>query len=297
MEETYVTDYLQHLRRKGKQADTIADYGVGLRAYAQYLATTNIAFPFAACRETVEGYYRTLLDSGFCSSTIHRRAHAVHDFYAWLKEQGCILVNPCPAPPPRTQGLPCNVPAIEALRKVYGRLGESTTLPEQRDLAMIDLAYGCGLRRCELHRLNVQDVNANEGTVRVRGKRDVERLVPIGQQVLTRVLDYIYHTRPYLLKAGTTNALFVSWKGGGKRMHLYSINAAFRRLRHRYGFSKDLAPHALRHAFATGLLTNGAPVQDVSRMLGHRKLETTQVYTRLTIRDLKDHYSRYHPRG
>jgi site-specific recombinase XerD len=266
--------------------------------FARYLADIGLFSFFAATTEIVRAFYRSLQESDLCRSVIHRRAHAVYAFYAWLQLEGYLLLNPCPKPPRSQSGtLPRAVPELDRIQSVYRRLAKTAKPHEQRDFAMIDLAYDTGLRRCELHRLNVRDIDPENATVRVHGKADHRRLVPIGPACLRELLHYIYEVRPKLAKESCTDALFVSWREGGKRMNLESINAAFSRLRRKYGFDRSITPHALRHAFATGLVINGAPVQDVSRMLGHKKLETTQIYTRLAPRDLKAHHARYHPRG
>jgi site-specific recombinase XerD len=201
----------------------------------------------------------------------------------------------------RCTPLPREVPTWHGLQRLYGEsdtsLRQSAGIVDQRDFAMIDLAYSCGLRRCELHNIDIADIDEEQGTLRVRGKGGRQRVVPIGPKTLADLLHYLYHVRPQLCKHGATRALFVSWNQGGKRMHLYSINAAFRRLRKRGVLEKGVTPHRLRHGFATDLIKNGAPVQDVSRMLGHVRLETTQVYTRLYPLDLKAHHTHHHPRG
>jgi len=298
MEEAHVTKFLDSLRVRGRKPYTVTDYSVGIRLFARYLADIGLFSFFAATTETVRSFYRSLQESGLCRSVTHRRAHAVYAFYAWLKLEGYLLLNPCPEPPPSQSGiLPRAVPDLDRIQTVYHRLAKTAKNYEQRDLAMIDLAYDTGLRRCELHRLNVRDIDPENATVRVHGKADHHRLVPIGPACLRELLHYIYEVRPKLAKESRTDALFVSWRAGGKRMNLESINAAFSRLRRKYGFDRSITPHALRHAFATGLVINGAPIQDVSRMLGHKKLETTQIYTRLAPRDLKAHHAKYHPRG
>ena len=299
MEESLVNEFLESLRLKGRNPTTIAEYRSNLAEYADYLSAGASAFSFFdASSESFAAYTQAVKRKNISHKTVYKKLHVVHAFYEWLKETGRILLNPLPKPKITPgQCLPRRVPCAVVLGNAYRKLRESPKLPEQRDYAVIDLAYSCGLRRCELHGLNVGDISPDDGTVRVRGKRGKERVVPVGKTTLGDLQHYIYHVRPKLLKGGTTDALFVSWMAGGKRMHLYSINAAFRRLRKRYGFDRSLVPHGLRHAFATDLIRNGAPVQDVSEMLGHAKLETTQIYTRLYPVDLKRHHERFHPRG
>lgn len=298
MEEQLVYEFLESLRRKGRNPATVAEYGWNIAEYADYLTGCSAFSFFAASSETVTGYMQAVKGKKNTEKTVWKKLHAVHVFYKWLRDSGHILLNPFPNPK-FTAGnvLPRRVPCAAVLDHAYKKLRESPKLPEQRDYMVIDLAYSCGLRRCELHGLDIGDICAEDGTIRVRGKRGKERVVPVGPTTLADLQYYIYHVRPKMLKGGVTNAVFVSWMAGGKRMHLYSINAAFRRLRRRYGFDKSLVPHGLRHAFATDLIKNGAPVQDVSEMLGHAKLETTQIYTRLAAVDLKKHHKKHHPRA
>lgn len=298
MEHTLINEYLQSLRLKGRVPATVAEYGWNLVEYADYLTGCSLFSFFAASPVISNGYIQAVKEKAHTENTVWKKLHAVHIFYEWLKESGHILLNPVLRPKLSVSHvLPRRVPCTGLLDRVYKKLRESEKLPEQRDYVVIDLAYSCGLRRCELHNLDIGDISPEDGTIRVKGKLSKERIVPVGPTTLADLQHYIYHVRPKLMKHGTTKALFVSWQAGGKRMHLYSINAAFRRLRKRHGFDKTLVPHGLRHAFATDLLKNGAPVQDVSKMLGHVKLETTQIYTRLAVVDLKQHHQNYHPRG
>jgi integrase/recombinase XerD len=183
------------------------------------------------------------------------------------------------------------------VRKLLDTLGRSHYKHARRSIALVDLAYDCGLRRCELVRLNVQDVNAEEGTIRVRGKYGKDRLVPVGKKTMRTLLHYIYRERPAFLQGNTTDALFVSWAQGGRRISNATVTRTFLRLRRKGKIAGTITSHALRHAFATHLLRNGAPMQEVSEMLGHACLETTQIYTHLAPLDLKEHHRRFHPRG
>lgn len=298
MEDGLVSDYLEELRLKGRNPLTLSEYDRALRRYAAYLGECSIFSFFAAEGDHIAAYYRRLIDSSLCPSSVHKNAAGVYAFYQWLYDTGRILCNPAPKPPAfRTNMLPRRRADRISLTTVYGRLRESAHLFEQRDYIAMALGYGCGLRRCELQRLNVEDVCPEDGTIRVRGKRNKQRLVPIGKRCMADVLYYIAHVRPKLLSYGATRALLVSWVGGGKRMHPGSINRAFMRIRRKYSLDSGVTPHGLRHAFATDLVRSGAPVQDVSRILGHAKLETTQVYTRLMPLHLKNHHRKHHPRG
>ncbi len=298
MEIHLIDDYMQHLRNKGLALSTCLDRRFNLTSFATWLECEAVFSFFAVEPETINAYHRAVKEGSYGAYTGWKRLHAVWAFYEWLKDTGRILLNPAPHPRSgRSRPLPRAIPSWMELEPTLRRLRKRPGPVAQRDYALIDLAYCCGLRRCELHRLNIEDINVHESTLRVTGKDGKQRVVPIGKRTLDDLLYYIYNMRPRLVKASLTHALFVSWIGGGKRMHRYSINAVFRRLRRTCGLPKSIRPHALRHAFATDLVRNGAPVQDVSKMLGHKKLETTQIYTRLLPLHLKDHHRKYHPRG
>lgn len=298
METELINEYMTHLRNKGRALSTCTEHRFNMAYFATWLETQRVFSFFTADRPTIESYYRAVKGEGHAARTALKRAYAVWSFYEWLKQSGQILLNPAPHPKcERSQPLPRSVPSWVELEPILARLRRSPRLAEQRDYALIDLAYSCGLRRCELHSLDVDDINIHESTLRVSGKSGHQRVVPIGKRTLKDLLYYVYYVRSRLVKTSRTRALFVSWIGGGKRMHRYSINAVFRRLRINYSLPRSFRPHALRHAFATDLIRNGAPVQDVSKMLGHAKLETTQIYTRLLPLDLKRHHAKYHPRG
>ena len=302
VEIDHIEQFLENLRRKGRHVVTVAEYAAGLREYAEYLAAQGQSSFFAASDSFILRYFTEVSNHPLARTTVWKKCHAVFAFYAWLKAQGQLLLNPCPRPATmRCSPLPREVPTWRGLQRLYGdsdtSLRQSAGIVDQRDFVIIDLAYACGLRRCELHNLDIADIDEEQGTLRVRGKGGRQRVVPIGPKTLVDLLHYLYHIRPQLCKQGATRALFVSWMQGGKRMHPYSINAAFNRLRKRGMLEKGITPHRLRHGFATDLIKNGAPVQDVSRMLGHVRLETTQVYTRLYPLDLKAHHTHHHPRG
>jgi integrase/recombinase XerD len=298
MEKELITEFIEHLRQKGRHPDTLAEYRANISEYSEHLAQSERFSFFAADEPAIIAYYRAVKEKHLSPKTAWKKQHAVHAFYAWLRDSGRLLINPAPLPVlGRRAALPKSIPSWPTLRHAYRRLRESRRPWHQRDFAMIDLAYSCGLRRGELTALDVTDINADTQTIRVRGKGGRERIVPIGKRTLADLLHYVYRTRPYFLKESRTKALFVSWFDSGKRLNPRSINKALRDLHGRYGLDRCVTPHNLRHAFATDLIKSGAPVQDVSKMLGHVKLETTQIYTRLYPHNLKQHHAKYHPRG
>ena len=171
-------------------------------------------------------------------------------------------------------------------------LSEATGL---RDRAMLELLYATGLRISELVNLGVVAVNQRQGVVRVIGKGDKERLVPVGAIALDWLERYLREARPHLSRHHPTNALFPSNRG--EAMTRQNFWYAIKRYARKAGIRKSISPHTLRHAFATHLLDNGADLRAVQMMLGHSDLSTTQIYTHVAHSRLKALHSRHHPRG
>lgn len=298
METDLVREFLTSLRLKGKSAETIRYYRLNLRHYMEYLSTRGCSFPFAADKTVVSAYTREIMGRPYRPCTKSRKLFTVYAFYQWLKGQGTILQNPFRKPAlPSGDYLPRPVPSLANIGEAFKCLKESRHIYEQRDYIILDLGFSCGLRRCELHNLDVEDLNPGDKTIRVKGKYGKERLVPIGEKCLAEVLFYVYHVRPRFIKNGFSRALFLSWRKGGTRMNIGTIDSVFRRIRRDHGLDQALTSHGLRHAFATYLLSAGARIHHISRMLGHVNLHTTVRYTRLLITDLKRVHEKYHPRG
>jgi len=264
-----------------------------------HLGKSSIGSLFSVSPQAIAAYFHWLRkESGLSRSSQSHKAEAVCGLYAWLKREGYALSNPCPKPLSRgPYRLPGAIPAQGTIRRMYRKLAGSERITGQRDYVIVDLAYGCGLRRDEIRRLDVGDICAEKGTLRVTGKGGHERFVPVGTKTMADLLYYLYHIRPQFLKGSTTRALLLTWIAGGKRIDRTVINRVFWLLRKRCGLSRHYTPHSLRHAFATDLLRNGAPLQDVSKMLGHTWLGTTQIYTRVLVTDVKREHHKYHPRG
>jgi len=301
MEPDIIEEYLLHLQSKGYSKETINGYRYTLNGFAAFLAAACECHSlFSVKEEHIFLWCDTCLTVAVLKNkTVRHNYSIIYGFYEWLYTTGRLLLNPIPKTSFRgIRVLPRRVPHDSVVRRAYTVLHGSKYLADQRDYALIELAYGCGLRRCELHRLDVEDVRIEERTIKVKGKGRKERMIPVGEHTLRAVLYYLFYVRPRILKhGGRTNALFVTWHKGGSRIERSTISKAFWRLRRKYGLEKTFCAHGLRHAFATDLVRNGAPVQDVSAMLGHKEVATTRIYTHLVPRDLKEHHKKFHPRA
>lgn len=235
------------------------------------------------------------LADGVKSSTAARRLSGLRRFYRFLLREGLIAEDPTlRIDSPR---LPRRLPDSLTEEEVESLLAEPdpTVAIELRDKAMLEILYGCGLRVSELTGLRVDQVNLRQGVVRITGKGDKERLVPLGEEAVDWLLQYMKEARPELLRGQASDALFP-----GNRAVAMTRQAFWYRIKHyaiRTGIRKHLSPHTLRHAFATHLLNHGADLRVVQMLLGHSDLSTTQIYTHVARQRLQALHQAHHPRG
>lgn len=249
----------------------------------------------SASRTDLLSWMAGALAEGVKTSTAARRLSGVRRFYRYLLRERLIAEDPTlRIDSPR---LPRRLPNSLTEDEVDALLAEPDASEpiEQRDKAMLEILYGCGLRVSELTSLRVDQVNLRQGVIRVTGKGDKERLVPLGEEAVDWLLDYMKEARPELLKGRACDALFP-----GNRATAMTRQAFWYRVRHyaaRTGIRKHLSPHTLRHAFATHLLNHGADLRVVQMLLGHSDLSTTQIYTHVARQRLQSLHQAHHPRG
>lgn len=249
----------------------------------------------AARRTDLLNWISRGLAEGQKASTAARRLSGIRRFYRYLLREGVIAEDPTlRIDSPR---LPRRLPDTLSEEDVERLLAEpDTAIPlELRDRAMLEILYGCGLRVSELVGLRIDQVNLRQGVVRITGKGDKERLVPLGEEAVDWLLRYVKEARAELLRGKPSDALFP-----GNRAEAMTRQAFWYRIRHyavRAGIRKHLSPHTLRHAFATHLLNHGADLRVVQMLLGHADLSTTQIYTHVARQRLQSLHQAHHPRG
>jgi len=228
-------------------------------------------------------------------SSVARKLSALRSFFAYLVRQGVIHQNPAEmvAAPKMAQKIPEILPVDEAFRLMHGPSADSAL--GSRDLAILEVLYSCGLRVSELTSLNLDSIDAELGIVRVIGKGDKERVVPIGSKALEAVGAYRGRRGELLARTEEHGALFLNSRGG--RLTQRSVARLLTRYVRHCQLSRTVSPHSLRHTFATHLLDAGADLRAVQEMLGHASLSTTQRYTHLTVDKLMAVYDRAHPRS
>jgi len=291
------------LRRRDLAARTARAYSSDLRDFARW-ASAEGREPGQIGPKDVRRYIAHLSALGAAPATTARKLAALRALFASQRERGFITQNPADlvSTPRRPRHLPRVLSAREAARLLDGIPAGSAL--EQRDRAMFELAYACGLRAEELVSLDVADVDHDEEQVRVEGKGRKTRIVPAGEPAMAAVRRYLERARPALAGAGPRGreegALFLS--KSGRRLHTSDVRRRLRAWSARAGAAAGSAvdpvsPHALRHSFATHLLDGGADLRSIQELLGHASVSSTQIYTRVESARLKSAYSRSHPRA
>lgn len=234
-------------------------------------------------------------DQGRSAATIRRRISAVRTWYRFLLAEGLVTADPSEKleSPRGWRSLPDVLTVSEVERLI-----DSITLDDEmafRDRALLELAYGAGLRVSEWCSIGVKDVLLDDLVVRVFGKGGKERIVPIGRKAAGAVAIYLRELRPRLEKGKGEGRLFLNSRGAPlRRMTAWTI---LRRYVERSDLTKPVTPHTLRHSFATHLLEGGADLRAVQEMLGHSDISTTQLYTHIDREHLRQVHRQFHPRG
>ena len=235
--------------------------------------------------------YLAQLHKTYSKTSIGRKLAALRTFFRYLVREGVLEVNPgeLVGTPRQEKYLPKTL-SIDEIFALLERKVSNDPL-QQRDRAIYELLYSSGLRVGELVALNLEGIDFDQGLVRVLGKGNKERLVPIGRKALEALQDYLA-TRT---ESGSSHPLFLNHRGG--RLTPRSVQRHLKTRLLRAGILKDATPHALRHTFATHLLDSGADLRAIQELLGHSSLSTTQKYTQVSMQHLADVYDKAHPRS
>src|SRR6202035_1501695 len=294
-----ISSFLTYVKvEKGLSSNTLSAYREDLVKFDVFAQKRTLSLESVSRDDLVDflaGLYRMNLES----RTVARHLVTLRNFFRFAQIQELITTDP---------SINLESPKIRRSLPGYLRLEEVERLLEQpdsttalglRDLAMLEVLYSTGLRVSELIGLRVADLDAKVGCIRCIGKGDKERIVPAGRNALAMVEKYLRDARPKLLgkmgKGVTSQALFVNRRGDSlSRVGVWKILSAYGR---RAGLRIALAPHMLRHSFATHLLERGADLRSVQLMLGHADISTTQIYTHVVEERLKQIYKAHHPRA
>ena len=301
--DTALRGYLDHLTvERGLAPNTLASYRRDLRRYVGHLAVRGVTDPGTVAEADVTSFLVALREGDeehvpLAATSAGRAVVAVRGFHRFLLREGLTAADPArgvrPPPPPKRLPKAISVADVEAL---LAAAGADETPRAVRDRALLELLYGCGARISEAVGLDLDELDMEQGVVRLLGKGSKERVVPVGSYAREAVRAYLVRARPALAAAGKGSpALFLNSRGG--RLSRQSAWTALRAAAQRAGITRDVSPHTLRHSFATHLLDGGADVRVVQELLGHASVTTTQVYTLVTVDRLREVYATAHPRA
>ncbi|MFC1892454.1 site-specific tyrosine recombinase XerD [Chloroflexota bacterium] len=297
-----IDSFLKYLRvEKGFSENTIDAYRNDLyqmASFAEEQADKLGKIPSwdSFGRDGMLSYLLNLKERNYATTTESRKVAAARSFFAFMTTEDKIKDNPTQdIQSPRVgKSLPKPI-SIGEVRRLIEEPGKRSTVEAKRDRVMLELLYATGMRVSELVSLNLDDIDLDGGYVRCFGKGRKERLIPVHDQAVKVVREYIEGTRPQIARKKDTPALFLNPRGDRltrqgfwQKMKEYAKSA---------GLSAEITPHTLRHSFATHMLGGGADLRSVQELLGHANIATTQIYTHLTSEHIRRTYDDSHPRA
>ena len=280
---------------RGLSENTLAAYRNDLRGFARWLHSQQQSDITAVGREAVQTYLAQRVAAKASPRSTARLLSTLRRFYAWLRRENRISEDPTTLIEAPKLGRPLPKTLTEGEVEALLAAPNTETILGLRDRTMLEVLYASGLRVSELVNLTIMQLNLQQGVIRVSGKGNKERLVPLGDEAVSWLQRYIQDTRFALLNGQTCDALFLTQRR--EAMTRQAFWYMIKRHAQTAGIEKALSPHTLRHAFATHLLNHGADLRVVQMLLGHSDLSTTQIYTHVARARLKDLHARHHPRG
>jgi integrase/recombinase XerD len=279
---------------RGLSSNTMAAYRADLMALSRWLALKGIAIT-QATRSDVMGFIAYRVEAGARPRSTARQLSSFRRFYRHLLREGSLREDPTAqiAMPKIGRSLPKSL-SEEEVESLLNAPVVSDPLGA-RDRTMLEVLYATGLRVTELVSLKYSQLNLNQGVLRVHGKGDRERLIPLGEEAVRWLHEFIGSGRGEILLDRTTDYLFPTRRGD--HMTRQAFWHIIKRYARKSNIDKELSPHTLRHAFATHLLNHGADLRVVQMLLGHSDLSTTQIYTHVARERMKEMHSKHHPRG
>ena len=290
MLEQHLDSFMEYVRvEKGLSANTQEAYSHDLVQWFQYITNSK-----DSPEMSVIYYVGFMHDSGLSPVSVSRKLTSLRMFYKFLVSEG--IFDSSPVDLVEMPKLPKSLPKVLSVEEVKNMIDSTTeSRSTQRDRAILEVLYGCGLRVSELIGLNLGDFEFSEGFVRVLGKGSKERWIPLGQYAREALIEYIQGERSELVNNRSMKAVFCNLRG--KRISRVAVWKIIQKYKLHAGIEREISPHTFRHSFATHLLDNGADLRVVQELLGHANLTTTQIYTHLSREQLYRVFQNHHPRN
>ena len=291
----YIADYCRYLtEEKHAQANTINSYVRDLSQFQAWLMADGVTDLRKVRKEDVGVYLQHMSSEGKSPATITRSTASIRSFYNYLMHDGSVKANP--AKSITAMKVERKYPEILTNKEVELFLEQPKCVNEKgfRDHAMLELLYATGIRVSELIGLNVDDVNLTVGFIRCTS-HNKERIIPLYATAVKALREYMESIRPRIVASRDEPALFVNMNG--ERMSRQGFWKIIKYYQEKAEINKDITPHTLRHSFAVHLLENGADLRSIQEMLGHADISSTQVYTHVIQKQLKEVYNKAPPRA
>lgn len=295
---SYYTRFKQYLRlEKSLSPNSIEAYSDDLQKLEHYAELfLKHPLPETITFKQLQQFSEWLVKMGFSAGTQARVISGIKAFYKFLLLENDLKQSPAELleTPKLSRKLPMFL-TIEEIDRMMATIDRSSSEGD-RNASIIETLYSCGLRVSELVNLKITDLHLDEEYIKVTGKGNKERLVPIGRSAVKLLLNYLNHVRPHLpLKKGAEDTVYLNRRGAGlSRVMVFYI---VKDLAEKAGIKKELSPHTFRHSFATHLVEGGADLRAVQEMLGHESITTTEIYTHLDKQFLRDNILSFHPRN
>ena len=277
---------------QGLSENTLSAYGSDLRIFAQWLKARSM---LEVDTGDLSKFLASRYQEGIGSRSSARILSSLRRFYGYYIRENNITIDPTALIDSPHIGKPLPHSLTEADVECLLNAPETATTLGFRDKTMLEMLYATGLRVSELVNLTLDQISLRQGVVRIVGKGNKERLVPVGEEAMDWMERYLSESRLSLLAGRQCSYVFVTNRG--ENMTRQAFWHIIKRHAQKSGISKTLSPHTLRHAFATHLLNHGADLRVVQLLLGHSDLSTTQIYTHIARERLKELHTKYHPRG
>lgn len=293
--KSHINTYLKYIQyQKRYSAHTIKAYKNDLRSFADHIDLSfGISDPKLIDNKLISSFIAELVESGISTKSVNRKISAVQSFFQYLQNEGELDQNSVKSitRPKQAKRLP-TVLRLEQTENLFNQIKFPDDFEGSRDKAILTMFYTCGIRREELINLRLTDVDLQNESIKVVGKRNKERIIPISEK-LTSVLKQYFVTREK--KKNSCNNFFITNKG--EKLYPSLVYKIVKFYLSQVTTVGKKSPHVLRHTFATHLLNEGANLQSIKELLGHASLAATQVYTQTSLEHLKDVYNKSHPRN